>query len=254
MTGRLRSFTLGEKYAVALAAGAGVIPVFLPPQMMADSHPQAVEFYSPSELLSRLSGLFLPGSESNMEPWRYGADAIPDDASWRDPARDSTSLALIAAALEADMPLFCVCRGFQELNVALGGTLHQQVRLTGGLMDHHGEEDRPVEEQYAHAHKVSFAEGGFLHSLSGAAGAMVNTVHEQGVDRLADRLAVEAVAPDGLVEAARVRDAGGFALGVQWHPEWRYWEDPLSVKLFGAFGDAVRRHSAARAAIPPGTD
>ena len=236
----------GEKYMAALAHGAGVLPVILPPIMAELGGAQAVPFYGAEEMIERLDGLFLPGSGSNMEPWRYGGVLDPDDESLRDPRRDATSLALILGAIERGVPLFCVCRGFQELNVALGGTLHQQLHLVAGLTDHRADENEPHEVRYAPTHRVRFAEGGVFRKLAGGPAAMVNSVHEQGIDRLAERLIVEAWAEDGLVEAARVAEAPGFALGVQWHPEWRYAEDALSRALFAAFGDAARAYAGLR--------
>jgi len=235
----------GEKYMAALAHGAGVLPVILPP-ITAGRGAEEAPFYDVEEVLERLDGLFLPGSGSNMEPWRYGGVLDPDDDSVRDPQRDATSLALIVGAIERGLPLLCVCRGFQELNVALGGTLHQNLRLVPGLTDHRADENETHEVQYARSHRVRFAEDGVLRALAGGATAMVNSVHEQGIDRPAQRLIAEGWAEDGLVEAARVADAPGFALGVQWHPEWRYAEDALSRALFAAFGDAARAHARLR--------
>jgi putative glutamine amidotransferase len=236
----------GEKYMAALAHGAGVLPVILPPIAPGRGAAQQSPFYAVAELLERLDGLFLPGSGSNMEPWRYGGALDPGDESLRDPQRDATSAALILGAIERGLPLFCVCRGFQELNVALGGTLHQQLHLVPGLTDHRADENEAHEVQYAPTHRVRFAEGGVLRQLAGGPEATVNSVHEQGIDRLAERLIAEGWGEDGLVEAARVADAPGFALGVQWHPEWRYAEDALSRALFAAFGDAARKHPSRR--------
>ena len=238
----------GEKYMAALAQGAGVLPVILPPTEPARAAPDARPFYTTEEVLDRFDGLFVPGSGSNLEPWRYGGTLDPADPSERDPQRDATSLALIAAVIERGVPLFCACRGLQELNVALGGTLHQNVHLVPGLTDHRADETAPNEVKYAHSHRVAFAEGDVLARLTGLSEAEVNSVHGQGIDRLAPGLIAEAWADDGLVEAVSVKDARGFALGVQWHPEWRWAEDALSRALYRAFGDAARAYAQGRAA------
>jgi putative glutamine amidotransferase len=152
-------------------------------------------------------------------------------------------------AIARGVPLFCVCRGFQELNVALGGTLHQRVHEVSGMMDHRDNDDDPREVQYALAHDIAVEEGGVLAPLVPGLRARVNSLHWQGIERLAPGLRVEARAPDGLIEAVTVAGSPGFTLGVQWHPEWRFRENPLSVAMFAAFGQAVRARHAARAAV-----
>ncbi|MGF1528420.1 MAG: gamma-glutamyl-gamma-aminobutyrate hydrolase family protein [Candidatus Competibacterales bacterium] len=220
---------VGEKYLSAVAHVAKVTPVILPAlQEVPD--------------LAPFAGLLLTGSPSNIAPRHYGAPAVENDLA--DPERDVTSLALIPAALAAGVPLLAICRGFQELNVALGGTLDPQLarRPPGSpWVDHYPGAGRPKAEQYAIAHPVAFAPGGLLADLAGGDEAVVNSVHHQGIARLAEGLVVEATAPDGLVEAARVAWASAFALGVLWHPECRAAENPLSVALLGAFGAACRQ-------------
>lgn len=240
---------VGEKYMAALAYGADVLPVALPPLQAGLDSPDDTPFYDIDEILGRFDGLFLPGSASNMEPWRYGAAVRDGDPSVRDPQRDATSLRLLNAALDGGLPLFCVCRGYQELNVALGGSLYQQVHEVPGMLDHRADASKTRAEQYAPAHDITMADNGRLRALAGRDRASVNSIHEQGIDRLADRLVAEAWAPDGLIEAVSVADAPGYALGVQWHPEWRFWEDDLSRRLFKAFGDEVYRYAAARGTI-----
>ena len=142
------------------------------------------------------------------------------------------------------MPVFAVCRGFQELNVVLGGTLHQKVHEVPGYHMHKETADEPLDRQYGPAHPVALVEGGVLHGLAGATSVMVNSLHGQGVARLAGGVTVEAVADDGLIEAFTVDAAKGFAMAVQWHPEWRVTEDELSMKIFTAFGDACRDFAA----------
>ncbi|MDP2622143.1 MAG: gamma-glutamyl-gamma-aminobutyrate hydrolase family protein [Hyphomicrobiales bacterium] len=236
----------GEKYMAALAHGAGVLPVILPPISGIRAEEEAGCFYGADEALERIDGLFLPGSASNVEPRRYGGVFDPSDSSQRDPQRDETSLTLIPAAIERGLPLFCVCRGLQELNVALGGTLHQELHAVPETMQHLADSTAPHEVKYAPAHSVRFAENGIFARLAGGATAKVNSVHEQGIDRLAERLIAEGWAADGMIEAASVADATGFAIGVQWHPEWRFAEDALSRALFRAFGEAVCAYAGLR--------
>jgi putative glutamine amidotransferase len=214
------------RYGAALMGGSGAVPVLIPPVGEA-----AVA------ILDRLDGLLLSGSPSNVDPSRYGAaDETPD---LHDPARDGTSLPLIHAALRRGMPILAICRGIQELNVALGGSLHQQVHCVPGRLDHRGEPG-PRSQAYAPKHEIALS--GQLARLLGRDRIMVNSVHGQAIDRLADTLAVEAVAPDGTIEAVRVQGAA-FALAVQWHPEWEYAADANSTALFRAFGDACRAYA-----------
>lgn len=239
-----RYFRVGEKYVTAIAEAAGAVPVLIP----ALAERQEVE-----ALLDRLDGLFLTGSPSNVEPHHYDGPPAREGVE-RDPARDATTLPLIRSALERGLPLFAVCRGHQELNVALGGSLHQHVEELEGKRDHRMQRDLPPDARYGAAHPITIEEGGLLARINGGAGeVMVNSLHAQGIDRLAERLAVEAVSDDGVIEAVSVKDASGFALGVQWHPEHKTaLEWPLSKAMFEAFGEAARvysRHrSGARAA------
>ena len=237
---------VGEKYVSALAHGSGVLPLILPPHEAGLDSPGDEPFYDLDQVFDCFDGLFLPGSASNMEPWRYGGEALPDDPSTRDKQRDATTLRLIEGALQRGLPLFCVCRGFQELNVAFGGSLHQQVHLVDGKLDHRADSSKSRAEQYAPAHDITLADNGVLHAIAGVAKARINSIHEQAVDRLGSRLVPEAWAPDGIIEAVSVEDARAFALGVQWHPEWRFWEDKVSTALFAAFGDAVRAQAEKR--------
>ena len=190
-------------------------------------------------LLDVADGVFLTGSPSNVHPRHFGEQVL-DATLPLDPARDDWTLALIPRLIERGIPLFAVCRGFQETNVALGGSLHQAVHEQAGLHDHREDETAPLDAQYGPVHPVSVLPGGLLDALLGRAGFCVNSLHGQGVRRLADGLRVEAVAPDGLVEAFSVRAAKRFSLGVQWHPEWQAESNPVSMTLLRAFGDACR--------------
>ncbi|MBT8065005.1 MAG: gamma-glutamyl-gamma-aminobutyrate hydrolase family protein [Gammaproteobacteria bacterium] len=223
---------VGEKYLQAVADGADAYPVGLP--SLADG-------FDVLDIIDRLDGLFLTGSPSNVEPHHYLGDPS-EPGTWHDPERDIAALALIPAAIRAGMPLLAVCRGFQEMNVSFGGSLHARVHEIPGYRVHKENPEDPVDVQYGPAHEVSFVAGGLLRRITGTESATINSVHSQGVNRLAGELEVEAVADDGLIEAFTVRKAPGFTLGVQWHPEWRVLENPVSTAIFRAFGDACRAY------------
>ena len=226
----------GEKYMTAVADGAGGIPVLLP--ALGDEEDIA-------EVLRHLDGIVLPGSPSNVEPHRYaGSPSAP--GTLHDPDRDATTLSLIPRAVQLGVPLLGICRGFQEMNVAFGGTLLQRVHETPGHLDHRDDESAELEVQYGPAHEVRLEPGGLLRKLAGAEQIQVNSLHWQGVERLGADLVVEARAPDGLIEAFQVRNAPRFALAVQWHPEWQAMSNPFSRALFAAFGDASRERAQAR--------
>ena len=227
---------VGEKYLAAVSLASRGLPLMIP--ALGDA-------VGTDELLSRLDGLFLTGSPSNVEPHHYRAGRIDPEIE-HDPHRDATTLPLIRQAVERGVPLLAVCRGYQEMNVAFGGTLHQKVQEVEGLMDHREDKSQPLDAQYAPAHSVRLEARGSLARLARRTTLEVNSLHAQGVERLGEGLAVEASAPDGLIEAFRVEDAPAFAYGVQWHPEWRVLDNPFSRALFEAFGDACRARAAAR--------
>lgn len=227
---------VGEKYARAVLDAAGAAPLLIP--SLADE----LGF---DELLQRLDGLLFTGSPSNVEPHRYeGAPSAP--GTLHDPARDATTLPLIRKAVGAGVPVFGICRGFQEMNVAFGGTLHQRLHEVPGHLDHRDDDTQPLEVQYGPAHHVTLEPGGVLRSLAASDRIQVNSLHNQGIDRLGAELAVEARAPDGVIEAFRVRDAQRFALAVQWHPEWKVMSNPFSRALFAAFGQASRERASVK--------
>jgi putative glutamine amidotransferase len=227
---------VGEKYITAVRDGARAIPFLIP--ALGDS-------IDLDEVLSRIDGILLTGSTSNVEPRHYdGEQSQP--GTLHDPERDATSLPLIEKALESGVPLFAVCRGFQELNVVLGGTLHQRVHEVSGYHNHKENPADPLEVQYGPSHPVNLVEGGLLRKLAGTASVMVNSLHSQAVARLAKGVVVEAVADDGLVEGFRVDGAQTFALAVQWHPEWKLMENKFSTAIFEAFGDACRDYAKKR--------
>lgn len=225
---------VGEKYARAVLDAAGAAPLLIP--SLADE----LGF---DELLQRLDGLLFTGSPSNVEPHLYeGAPSAP--GTLHDPARDATTLPLIRKAVRAGVPVFGICRGFQEMNVAFGGTLHQRLHEVPGHLDHRDDVTQPLEVQYGPAHDVTLEPGGVLRALAVSDRIQVNSLHNQGIDRLGAELAVEARAPDGVIEAFRVRDAQRFALAVQWHPEWKVMSNPFSRALFAAFGQASRERAS----------
>jgi putative glutamine amidotransferase len=225
--------TVQDKYVSAVLTGARCMPLVLP------ALGEATDLES---VLATADGIMLTGSPSNVHPGRYGQE-VHDAALPQDVARDATTLPLIRAALKRGIPLLAICRGFQEVNVALGGTLYQAVQDIEGLNDHREDKRLPMEEQYGPAHRVLLEPHGRLAQiLGGASELMVNSLHGQGVAQLAPGLAVEGRADDGLVEAFTVAAAPGFMLAVQWHPEWRIADNPASMKLFLAFGDACRAY------------
>lgn len=217
-----------DKYLTALRT-YGLDPVVLP--VWEDTDPDHAR-----RLLSHFDGLLLTGSHTNVEPARYGAEKAPENTR-DDKDRDAAAMAWLPASLERGMPLLCICRGFQELNVAFGGTLYQAVQNQPGKLDHR-EPEGDAEQQYAPSHELSIEPDGVLAGLYPERSARVNSLHQQGIDRLGDGLSVEGVAPDGLIEAISVRDARAFALGVQWHPEWQPTSHPLYDAIFQGFAAA----------------
>jgi putative glutamine amidotransferase len=213
------------RYAQAVLSAVGGLPVLLPPlgeAMLA--------------VLDHVDGLLVPGSPSNVHPSHYGGgeSETPD---WHDPARDATTLPLIRAAIARGVPLLAICRGLQELNVALGGSLVQRVHLRPGRQDHRGGPGDP-DTRYGPKHPITIS--GSLADILSTDSIVVNSVHGQAIDQLAEGLVVEATAPDGTIEAVGMPGAPGWVLGVQWHPEWRYADNPHSVAIFAAFGAACR--------------
>ena len=225
---------VGEKYIAAVVQAADCLPLLIPVL----ETPLDI-----TEILARVDGIFFTGSPSNVEPVRYAGPASAP-GTLHDPHRDATTLSLIPRAVASAVPVLGVCRGFQEMNVALGGTLHQRVHEIAGLDDHREDKDEPLDVQYGPAHDVLLEPGSVLAKLAGTDRIRVNSLHSQGIDRLGPDLAVEARAPDGLIEAFRVRSAPAFALAVQWHPEWQVMSNPFSKALFAEFGRAARKKSS----------
>ncbi len=226
---------VGEKYVRAVVDGAGCLPLLVP----------TLDPVLPlREVLDGLDGLLLTGAVSNIEPHHY-SDESSYEGNLLDPRRDATNLPLIPLAIELGVPVLAICRGFQEVNVAFGGSLYQKVHEQPGFMDHREDKEASLDVQYAPAHDIALRAGGLLAAAAGGDRAKVNSLHGQGVRRLGDGLVVEATAPDGLIEAFR-HDGPAFMLAVQWHPEWKVAENPFYLAIFQAFGDACRARAARR--------
>ncbi len=228
-----------DTYVRAVDQVVGAVPILLP----ANGAAADIE-----TLLARLDGLLLTGSRSNVQPALYGGPPHPEGTP-EDHSRDSVTLPLIRAAIARGVPLLAICRGFQELNVALGGTLHQRLQDLPDRFDHSTPMHPNPRVRTGKAHSIRVVPGSWLHRIAAAREIAVNSLHNQGIDRLAPGLIAEGFAPDGTIEAVRVLNAPGFAVGMQWHPEYDFGHDAVSRRIFAAFGDAVaeRLNPAARA-------
>jgi putative glutamine amidotransferase len=228
--------TLADKYPAAIIEAAGCLPIAIPavgPRI------------DVTAVLEAIDGLLLTGSPSNVHPSEYGCEPL-DEKILHDRARDATTLPLIREAVRRDLPVLAICRGIQELNVALGGTLHQRLQAMPDRISHRPQKEAP-DYPYGPAHAVTLTSGGRVAGLVGGTEIMVNSLHSQGIDRPAPGLFVEAVAPDGQIEAVSLPQAR-FVVGVQWHPEYKVSENPVSAALFAAFGAAC---SATKSGITP---
>jgi putative glutamine amidotransferase len=228
---------LGDKYARAVKVNALAQPVVFP----------LAEADQIGELLALVDGVLLTGSPSNVHPARFGS-TLANASLMLDEARDDLTLVLVNACIAQGVPLLGICRGFQEINVALGGTLHQQVHALPQYLDHRESPEGSYEAQYGPSHAVRFEIGSAFARWAGADSAMVNSVHGQGVERLAQGLRALGHAPDGLIEAFEVQDAKTFACAVQWHPEWKTSGNPFYAAIFKAFGEACRARQTERLA------
>lgn len=220
---------LADRYAAAVTA-LGLQPVLFP---MAEAGDIPC-------LLPLVDGVLLTGSPSNVEATHFGATALPTDLL--DPRRDQLTMRLVREALAGGVPLFGVCRGLQEMNVALGGSLHQTLHDQSGMMDHREPEHEDLAVQFAERHEVLLEPDSAFAQWAGGPRAFVNSLHGQGIKRLGEGLVAEARAPDGLVEGVRVMGAPAFAYGVQWHPEWRHEQHPFYERTLQAFAQACRAH------------
>ncbi len=227
---------VGHKYVSAVVHAARALPLIIP-ALGSESEIEA--------LLEVADGIMLPGAVSNVHPSHF-EQAVRDISLPLDPERDSLTLQLIRAAVDAGIPLLGVCRGLQEINVAFGGSLNQAVHETEGMSDHREAKGKSLDEQYGLVHRVHTVAGGRLAEITGCTEIMVNSLHGQGIDRLGAGLAAEAYAPDGLIEAVSFTGAKTFALAVQWHPEWDVLNIPSYLAIFRAFGEACRTRAAQR--------
>ncbi len=221
---------VGQKYIMAVVLAAGALPLVVP---------SIEEHIDIEALLAVADGILLTGSPSNVHPSHFN-QAVLNTALPLDLARDALTLKLIHAAIKAQVPLLAICRGFQELNVAFGGSLHQAVKEVDGLNDHRENKTLNLESQYAVSHAIKLVPNGQLAKLLNTNELMVNSLHGQGIDRLGTGLVAEAYAHDGLIEAIRVENAKTFALGVQWHPEWKVLDNPAYKVIFESFGEACK--------------
>lgn len=226
---RFQAHVGGEMDSRAVAMVAGALPLIIP----ADPR-----FVSVNELLSICDGFLLTGGRPNVHPEEYGEEETPAHGAF-DRARDAITLPLVRACVERGQPFLGICRGFQEVNVAMGGTLHPEIRELPGRMNHRMPPDGTIEEQFALRHRVHFTPGGVFARLMGAESVMTNTLHGQGICKAGPRVVIDGRAEDSTPEAIFIKDAPGFTLSVQWHPEWNAAEDPVSRPLFQAFGAAA---------------
>ncbi|MCC6306612.1 MAG: gamma-glutamyl-gamma-aminobutyrate hydrolase family protein [Rhodobacteraceae bacterium] len=230
----------GQMNTRAVAEVAGALPLIIP------ADPCCVRV---DELLEACDGFLFTGGRPNVHPEEYGEAATAAHGAF-DRGRDAVTLPLVRACVERGQPFLGVCRGFQEVNVAMGGTLHPEIRDLPGRMNHRMPPDGTLEEKFALRHAVRFAEGGVFHRLLGATEVMTNSLHGQGIKAAGRRIVIDGWAPDGTPEALYVEGAPGFTLAVQWHPEWNAVHDPVSRPLFGAFGAAVAAYGEGRRSLP----
>ncbi|MEQ3697686.1 MAG: gamma-glutamyl-gamma-aminobutyrate hydrolase family protein [Pseudomonadales bacterium] len=223
---------VGEKYVKSIVDGANGLPVIIP------ALPNEIDV---EKLLDRLDGVMITGSYSMLEPHHYDGSALPA-GTLIDPARDAMSMALIKGAIARKMPILCICRGFQELNVVYGGTLYQAVHNEAGMLDHRDDKSLTFAEQYAPVHDLELTEGGLLASFELGNTVQVNSIHEQGIKDLGQGLLIEGRAPDGLIEAIRLDSDDQFCLALQFHPEYRVKENEFYTAIFSAFSQTVRSY------------
>jgi len=239
-----RWHSVAAQYLEAVAHVAGAMPLVVP------ALGGELDY---SAILDHVDGVMLTGSKSNVHPGHYGEVPTPAYEPF-DEARDATTLPLIRATLDRGLPLFAICRGYQELNVALGGSIATEIQDLPDRMDHRAPDSTVQDERFAIRQTIEVKPGGHLAQILGTEPILVNSLHRQAIDRLADGLEIEATAPDGTIESVSVRNAKAFALGVQWHPEYWAGSDPASRRLFEAFGKAMADCRAHRARMTPAAE
>jgi putative glutamine amidotransferase len=233
-----RGHSVLHGYVRAVATIARAVPVLLP---------ACADALDVETLAATLDGIVLTGSPSNVAAERYGAAPLPETTR-QDPSRDAAVLDALPGLIAAGMPTLGICRGLQEINVMYGGTLEAAVHAQPGRLDHReGDHDRPIERWYDDSHAIRIMPGGVLEKLTSSAVEQVNSLHHQGIERLGNGLRPEAVATDGLIESFSIAAAPQFTLAVQWHPEMRIDDSPLSLAIFEAFGAACRSRRDQRA-------
>lgn len=234
---------VGQRNLRAVAEVAGALP------LMFAGTPDITDIEA---LLGAVDGILLTGGRANVHPTRFGVEPNPRHEPY-DEARDAMALSLVEACVERGVPLFGICRGLQEMNVAFGGSLHPEIREIPGRMNHrmprlaNGEVHPDPEVVFADRHEVTLAENGYFQKLLGCRCIRVNSLHGQGIEEPGQRVVIEGVAEDGTIEAIRIADAPGFAVGVQWHAEYDPQHNPINRALFKAFGAALVERKQARA-------
>jgi putative glutamine amidotransferase len=233
---RYRVQMAGERNLMAAAEVAGALPLIFA------GDPRITHI---RDLLDAVDGIVLTGARANVHPTRFNTEPNPRHEPY-DEARDALALPLISACVERGVPILGICRGFQEMNVAYGGSLHPEIRELPGRMNHrmprleNGEIHPDPTVVFADRHEVRLTPGGVFARLFGRDTIKVNSLHGQGVLDLGARVVAEGIAEDGTIEAIRIAEAPGFALGVQWHAEYDPQTNPVNRALFEAFGNAVR--------------
>ena len=222
-------FGAGKLNTAAVAEACGAVPIILP------TDPDLSDI---SELMTLCDGFVFTGARANVHPEEYGEAATPAHGDF-DRDRDRVALPLIRACIEAGQPIIGICRGFQEVAVAMGSTLHPEIRDLPGRDNHRMPPDGTLEEKFALRHAVTFSPDGPFAKLLSEAEVMTNTLHGQGIKQAGPRVVIDGTAPDGTPEAIYIKDAPGFTLSVQWHPEWNATVDLMSKPLFAAFGQAA---------------
>ncbi len=237
------SYLLNDQYPVhaggtmnsdAVAEVSGCVPMIIP------ADPRHV---SVNELLEICDGFLLTGGRPNVHPEEYG-EAETEAHGTFDRGRDAIALGLVRACVDRGQPFLGICRGFQEVNVAMGGTLYPEIRELPGRMNHRMPPEGTLEEKFELRHDVTFSDGGVFHQLMGSQTVRTNTLHGQGIKQAGGRIVIDGHADDGTPEAIYVKGAPGYTLAVQWHPEWNAAGDKVSRPLFSSFGDAVRAWAA----------
>ncbi|MEM8632842.1 MAG: gamma-glutamyl-gamma-aminobutyrate hydrolase family protein [Pseudomonadota bacterium] len=230
----------GTMNSCAISHVSGAIPMLIP------SDPK---LFSIKELMETCDGFLLTGGRANVHPEEYGEEPTEAHGAF-DRDRDGIVLPLVRACVEAGQPFLGICRGFQEVNVAMGGSLYPEIRELPGRMNHRMPPDGTLEEKFELRHHVSLTKGGVFSRLLGADRVLTNTLHGQGIKEPGPRVVIEGWADDGTPEAIHIKDAPGFTLSVQWHPEWNAGEDPVSKPIFEAFGEALRAWATGRQPAP----